>query len=104
MNDRERSTMEKILCAYYLLEETWDGKKYRSTLDECFFWIMDAQDKNTSTYIMYDMLYGRASDRFKDFLLKELGYPDDETARQDLFTKYMPRAATRLVMVKEGKR
>ncbi|MBT9259412.1 MAG: hypothetical protein KM310_06620 [Clostridiales bacterium] len=102
IDERERRALEKLLFAYILRDETWDGEKYRGRLDDILNWILDPEDRQTWPYVAFDMLRGRIEPGFRPFLLETLGY--DEEPKEELWARYGERAREPLERLKEGRR
>ncbi|MDI3269782.1 MAG: hypothetical protein QJR00_03665 [Bacillota bacterium] len=99
---KERQALEKLLFAYILRDETWDGEKYRGRLDDLLNWILDPEDRLSWPYVAFDMLRGRIDPSFRPFLLQTLGYGEEPL--EELWTRYGDRAREPLQRLKEGRR
>ena len=99
LSTADRRVYEKILFAHYLMLDSWDGQKYRQTMDRCLAWILSPDDTKTTAYLQYEYLRGRDED-FMGFLKETLGVTNDEATKAVLQQRYGARAATALAAAK----
>jgi hypothetical protein len=92
MRPADRRVYEKILFAQYLVEDSWDGQKFRQTLDRCLEWLITAEDVRTPAYLQYEYLRGRDPD-FIGFVKEMLGVSDEAATREDLERRYGAKVA-----------
>ena len=95
----DRRMYEKILFANYLMLDSWDGQKYRQTLDRCLAWVLSPEDTKTAAYLQYEYLRGRDED-FVGFLKETLGVTDDASTKVALQQRYGARAAPAIAAAK----
>jgi len=89
----DRRVYEKLIYAALLVQESWDGRKHRQTLDRCLGWVLEPGDLHTTAYLHYEYLRGRDPD-FIPFLRQRLQVgPGDEDALRE---RYGPLAAAHL--------
>lgn len=88
ITNSDQEMYEKILLAYYLSKKSFDGEKYRSTIDDCLYWLIKSnEDRETSAYLQFEYLRGRGENSLS-FIKDLLGVVDDENAYRELFYKY----------------
>lgn len=51
--------MEKLVVARALSDLSFDGRRYRRSVDECLGWILRSEDRETAAYRVWDLLGGR---------------------------------------------
>lgn len=99
MRSADWRVYEKILFAQYLVEDSWDGQKYRQKLDRCLGWLITAEDVRTPAYLQYEYLRGRDPD-FVGFLKETLGVSDEAAMKEDLQRRYGAEVASWLSAAK----
>jgi len=87
MRSPDRRVYEKILLANYLMLDSWDGQKYRQTLDRCLAWVIAPEDTRTTAYLQYEYLHGRDGE-FITFVKERLAVTDDVATRDALMQRY----------------
>jgi hypothetical protein len=96
MDAEYRSAYERILYAEYLRKQSWDGKKYRATLDDTLSWLVPAPERSSSMpFLQFEFLRGRDS-AFIEFVRDQLGVADDAAAFAELDGRYRPFIASHL--------
>lgn len=55
----ERTAMEKLVVARALSDRSFDGRRYRRSVDECLAWVLRDGDRETAAYRIWDLLGGR---------------------------------------------
>ncbi|MCY0870515.1 MAG: hypothetical protein OWT27_07990 [Firmicutes bacterium] len=91
-----RSAYERILYAEYVRRQSWDGKKFRATLDDTLSWLVPAQERSSSLpFLQFEFLRGRDA-AFIDFIKDHLGVSDDAAAFAALDARYRPLIAGHL--------
>ncbi len=91
----ERTVYEKILAAHL-----WAARSRRLGADEFLRPLLDAEERKSEAYATYDLLQGRAPE-FAPFLLRILGFTDEETALRDLGARYGEALEARLNWYRE---
>jgi len=86
-----RRIFEKFLLAYYLHLDSWDGGKYRKSMDECLAWLLEPGDTETLAYLQYEYLRGRDPD-FIPYVAGALALGDEARARELLWSRYGAQA------------
>jgi|GEM_PF-5437085 len=99
MRSPDRQVYEKILLANYLMLDSWDGQKYRQTMDRCLGWVLSPEDTKTATYLQYEYLRGRDGD-FIAFVEETLGVTDQESMKSALHQRYGAKIAAPLAAAK----
>ncbi|CAB1129701.1 conserved protein of unknown function [Candidatus Hydrogenisulfobacillus filiaventi] len=99
-----RPVYEKILLAWYLHRASWDGQKFRLSLDDCLDWLLTRADRDSLAFLQYQFLGGR-SEAFMRFLQSRLAPGQEETAlRAALWERQGAPARARLaVALEQGK-
>jgi len=95
----ERRVYEKLLFADYLRLDSWDGQKFRQTLDRCLGWLLTPDDARRAAYLQYEYLRGRDAD-FIDFVKETLGVRDDASMRVALEQRYGAMVAGALAVAR----
>jgi hypothetical protein len=78
----ERTVYEKILAAHLAARE-----RPRLGVDEFLRPLLSPEERRTEAYATFDYLQGRRPE-FGPFLVRALGYPNEEAARTELDAAY----------------
>lgn len=89
MEPGDRAVYEKILASFLAA-----GESDRLTPDDFLASLLGKGETESGAYLAYEYLRGRTP-AFAAFLVRELGYRDEEEARRDLWERYGERVEAR---------